>query len=418
MRRPSKLCAAAIMLTAAAAHAQHPPADSSELLASKLPDGVVKTVFERLTPQQRTAIEVASRYEVGLAENVGAGAPTTEEAAQEIENLVGARMALLVAANTFEDNPSALAQFEASSSAELRREAMATEVAKTRSGSRFLGLDGLKAIEDLLSGTQMIVKPWKPCNEGSISDSMRISACIDRPVYRSVVGIAWRRSGQLEISCSGQLISPKFVLTADHCFDHDSSNPTILTHYTGGTAQAVRKGSTTTIGNVTEHVVARVHRRPTTPAANGLRGYDVALIELSNPVSFGGFPPIAGAFPNPPKMTAAGWGRTDAKLVNQVALEVTSISVKGVHNVRAIDPSLRAWSAALKDGGSICAGDSGGPIYAGLPGSDIADMRLIGLVAAGNDNCTSGDQVMTDLTRRETVEFMCRLAAGNPYCRS
>ena len=401
---------------APAAKADPAPAAAPSTLIAKLPEGMVKTVLERVTPQQLAAIEAASRYEVDLVER-GASGALPEESSPLIEKLVGTRLALLVAASAFEDNQQSLAAYGATSSSELREQAMAPEVARTKVGRRFLSLDGLKAIHDLLSGSQLIVKPLKPCGAGAIADSFRLQTCVYRENYKSVVGIAWPENGRLEISCSGQLIAPRFVLTADHCFDNRSSDPIVLTHFTNGNSQAVQKGGMTTIAGLSEHVVARVHRGTTAAVAGGLRAYDVAVLELVDQAPFGGFPLFASAFPNPPKMTAAGWGRTDAKLVGQVALEVTSISVRGAHNVQGIDPSFRVWPAALKDGGSICAGDSGGPIFAGLPANNLSSMQLVGLVAAGNDNCTSGNQVITDLTRPETVNFVCRLVGELSHCR-
>jgi hypothetical protein len=244
---------------------------------------------------------------------------------------------------------------------------------------------------------------------------MRLAACASRKGFGSAVALAWKQGSSLRIACSGQLISRTLVLTADHCFDKRQEHPTVLLHFLGGSTDAIGADGQTTFKNLTEMAVTKVWRGRTQPLSSDLRGFDVALVELSAPVAMSAFPTLGTAMPKPFTMTVVGFGLSDALPHADVALEVTQISPNAT--VRVIDPSLRGWSAALSSGGGLCRADSGGPIFAGKPAASSASMQLIGLVAGGNLDCKSGEQVMTDLTRPETLAYVCSLGPSLPACR-
>jgi hypothetical protein len=403
--------------SSALATATRPAVEASAIL-DKLPEGLTRTIFERLPPSQQRALGAAALREVQLIEqgNLDVPAPRADVGAR-IERAIALRAGLLFAASDAKSRVSLTGSNHLFSSADLVTAAYAERTTQTAVGQRVLAQEVESKLRDLLLQSPYIWRPRTPCSETPVRDPDRLPTCVERQGFKSVVGLAWPAAGKLEIWCTGQLISRTMVITADHCLDGRTANPIVLTHFTGGGDIAVRKADGRAVSGVRRHSVHAVWRGKTVSASNNLRGYDIAILELQQSVAFTGFPALSNALPDPAQMTVAGWGGSDVDAVNGVGLEVTVVTPRGSKPLRKVEPSMLAWSASQVGGGGICRADSGGPIYAGFPtATGAAGLKLIGLVAGGNENCKSGDQVITDLTRRETIEFMCRLTPGNPYC--
>jgi len=386
----------------------------------RLPEGRVRTLLSRLPADQLRLITTAAEEELAEVEaRERAGDLTETQAGAELEEVLGLRAALIVASGQRAQALTIAPELRLFRSSEFVTAAYASEASGSLVGSTLREEARRERVEALIGLSPWIYEPLIPCNETQIRDRHRLGICIDRSSYRSVAGVAWDNGGTLQIECSAQFLDSRFLVTADHCFlTHGAVKPTVLTHYTGGAARARRAGETRMFSGLRVHAVKSVFRIPSVPHSGlDLRDFDLAVIELEEAAPVAGFPPAAPAFPARPKMTLAGWGLADADPVNDVALEVTRIEPRGPAIFSLEPPTLRTWPAHLADGGGICRGDSGGPVFVGDPsGQSPATLPLLGLVAGGNINCVSGRQALTDLTRAEARSFICRHAISSRFC--
>jgi len=388
-----------------------------------LPDGTVRTVLERLPDRQADLLVSAARSELApeLA-RLKAGTISALDFGRAAEQILGFRAALLAAGS----DPAPAAQLAPALAGVDQSELVTAAYASDALGSRIGDLVGrensLALAREILAHTQYLYRPARPCSEPTGSVTNRLTRCVDRAAFRGAVGIGWQTQSGVEVDCSGQLLDSRTVVTADHCVPSDDvATMVVLTHYTGGTGQARRRNGGTTYTGVSLHRVAQAHRAPDVERVPGqLRQYDIAILELADPVAVERFPSAGPAFPQPLRLTVAGWGWTDAPPVGGVGLEVTIVSVDGPNRLSRTGETLVSWSAALSMLGSgICQGDSGGPVFAGEPDAQgRMELRLIGLVAGGNRDCRSGAQFVTDLTSAAGLNRLCTLAPATAFCRN
>lgn len=393
--------------------------EASSEVSARLPDGLVKTVFERLPAPLRDELArgVMDELEEEASETIDEPTRVPDD---DYEEALGVRLLLVAAAYDDKVRGQLALPADQASSADLLTAAFSGVTLETRSGRAVRDASTLEEkLQAVLLNSPFVWRPRTPCEETDIRDPFRLPACVKRELYKSVVGIAWDGPSGLEVTCSGQLLSARLLITADHCFDSRPGYPVIVTHFTGGSQTAIRKVDGIEIRGLTRHPVSGVHRGETVAAANGLRGFDIAVVELFSPVPFAGFPGRADRLPDPVRMTVAGWGASDVSPVNGVGLEVSVVNPMIAGRPRPVAPSLLAWSALMVSGGGICRADSGGPVYSGSPGDKgAAGLILIGVVAGGNDNCKSGDQVITDITQPKTLAYLCSLKSEIPFCSS
>jgi len=392
-----------------------------ERLVEQLPSGSVRSVLLRLPDDQLRTVITAARSEIDLlGERRSAGALSSDAYAAQLEEAIGIRAALIIAAS----RPKAAAltnpRLGSFLPSEFLTAAYSQVIGKSLIGSSLVGELNLETVERMLALTPYVYKPARPCNEMAASDPRRLSICVDRDKYSSVAGLAWTDNGTLVIECSGQFLSATLIVTADHCFlNHGATKPTVLTHFTGGTTTAIRRLDGQQVLALSAYAVKEVYRATSSPNQNTpeLRDNDIAVVELASPAPVQNFPARAQAYPSPPRMTMAGWGLSDAKAVKNVALEVTVVEPNASSLLVAEPPTLRTWPATLVSGGGICRGDSGGPVFAGDPvGKNPSSLPLLGLVAGGNLNCKGGKQALTDLTQPQARQFVCTHAAGTRFC--
>jgi hypothetical protein len=401
--------------------APQPSRAELEQLIAPLPPGQVKSVLLRLPDDELRTVIDAARPEISALDlRRSAGTLSPDAHAAQLEQAVGVRAALIIAASrptvAATTNP-ALKSFLPS---EFLTAAYSRAIGQSLIGSSLASELNLETVERMLGYTPYVHKPAKPCNEMAANDPRRLSICVDRDKYNSVAGLAWAENGGLVIECSGQFLSATVIVTADHCFlNHGATKPTVLTHYTGGTSTAIRRLDGQQVQALSVHAVKAVYRASSSPNQKipDLRDNDIAVIELSSPAPVQNFPKPAQAYPSPPRMTMAGWGLSDAAAVRNVALEVTIVEPNASSLLVPEPPTLRTWPATLVSGGGICRGDSGGPVFAGDPvGKNPSSLPLLGLVAGGNLNCKGGRQALTDLTQPQARLFVCAHAAGTRFC--
>jgi hypothetical protein len=219
---------------------------------------------------------------------------------------------------------------------------------------------------------------------------------------KAVVGLVMF-VGQGYGTCSGTLITPNIVLTAQHCIapvENEVQGGVVCGFTSFGTAYDGDQILVTTETQVSQdgdsyYGVAEV----ITPPGDGLCGYDIALLVLSDAV------PSSEAIPFPPRVDSAilvdpSGPSTESELYSAVGYGNTddgggwggggsgSGERRRLDNLYAYcegsqcgEPEYVYETEWMGDTG-ICQGDSGGPAL------DTAS-RVIGVVSRGSQGCTS-----------------------------
>lgn len=201
--------------------------------------------------------------------------------------------------------------------------------------------------------------------------------------------------------CGGTLVSARFVVTAAHCVDRVSSPADQLEILVG----ARRLGESGTRRSVASVYVHPGYNEETAD-------YDVAVVELAEPVTGIDFATIADVRPTTAgtNLRVTGWGTLSGlpKPEYPVALQQVDVPFVPTENCGGNGGLTSRMICAGEAGVDSCHGDSGGPLTID---SGSGYTELVGIVSWGPRLCGSAPGVYANVAQGEINRFIRNVMA-------